>query len=282
MSWEDTLLLIQKALVLLGNASHSITMEWRKIAWSRINPKWKFLATENYEGRESNLFGPGFLEKASKWLEVEKTLSKVTTENKNNNQGIQLGDKRSRYGSDRFLSRGASVQGGNTRDRRNRPPPTYNQFRYFQKKPSFTLPKSTLGIYLYPITHLESTEAGRLKLCSENWRILTSDPWILQAVAGYRLELLADPTQRGIPMEIPVRGEKEQMIIEEIQRRWLRAVQPVTTQQDQFVNQVFLVPKKDGSQRPVVNLRSLNYLISEKKFKMEGARSIRDLIMKGD
>ena len=70
--WEDTLLLIQRALVLLGNASHSITMERRKIAWSRINPKWKSLASENYEGNESNLFGPGFLEKASKCLEVEK------------------------------------------------------------------------------------------------------------------------------------------------------------------------------------------------------------------
>ena len=73
------------------------------------------------------------------------------------------------------------------------------------------------------------------------------------------------------------------MIIEETQRLCrMRAVQPVTTQQDQFVSQVFLVPKKDGSQRPVVNLRSLNYLIAKKKFKMEGARSIRDLIRKGD
>ena len=61
VSWEDTLLLIQRALVLslLGNASHSITMKWRKIAWSRVNPKWKSLASENYEGRESNLFAPG-------------------------------------------------------------------------------------------------------------------------------------------------------------------------------------------------------------------------------
>ena len=84
-------------------------------------------------------------------------------------------------------------------------------------------------------------------------------------------------------MEIPARGEKERMITKEIQRLCrMRAVQLVTTQQDQFVSQVFLVPKKDGSQRPVVNLRSLNYLIAKKKFKMEGARSIRDLIRKGD
>ena len=78
VSPED-ILLIQRALVLLGSASHSISQERRKIAWSRINPQLKSLATEEYSKRETNLFGPGFLEKASKRLEAEKTLSKVST-----------------------------------------------------------------------------------------------------------------------------------------------------------------------------------------------------------
>jgi len=73
VSQEDTLLLLQRALVLLGSASHAITLERRKIAWSRINPKLKALATEEYEKRKTNLFGPGFLEKASKRLEAERT-----------------------------------------------------------------------------------------------------------------------------------------------------------------------------------------------------------------
>ena len=41
MSSEDTLLLIQRALVLLGIAAHSITVEKGKIAWAWINPKLK-------------------------------------------------------------------------------------------------------------------------------------------------------------------------------------------------------------------------------------------------
>ena len=77
VSTENILLLIQRALVLLGSTSHSVSQERRKIAWTRINPKLKSLATEEYEKRESNLFGPGFLEKASKRIESEKTLSKV-------------------------------------------------------------------------------------------------------------------------------------------------------------------------------------------------------------
>ena len=77
VSREDTLLLLQRALVLLGSTSHAITLERRKVAWSRINPSLKALATEEYEKRETSLFGPGFLEKASRRLEAEKTLSKV-------------------------------------------------------------------------------------------------------------------------------------------------------------------------------------------------------------
>ena len=38
----------------------------------------KALATEEYEKRETNLFGLGFLEKASKRLEAEKTLAVKT------------------------------------------------------------------------------------------------------------------------------------------------------------------------------------------------------------
>jgi len=69
---EDTLLLIQRAIVFFGSASHSITLERRKITCSQIKPKLKSLASEEYG--ENQIFGPGFLDKASKRLEVEKTL----------------------------------------------------------------------------------------------------------------------------------------------------------------------------------------------------------------
>ena len=78
VSREDTLLLLQWVLVLLGSTSHAITLEGQKVAWSRTNPSLNALATEDYEKRETSLFRPGFLEKASKRLEAEKTLSKVS------------------------------------------------------------------------------------------------------------------------------------------------------------------------------------------------------------
>jgi hypothetical protein len=60
------------------------------------------------------------------------------------------------------------------------------------------------------------------------------------------------------------------------------AIKPVQPYVGQFLSQLFLVPKKDGSQRPVINLKPLNLLIQKQKFKMEGAKVIRDLLQRGD
>lgn len=49
VSKEDIVMLVQRALVLLGSASNTITLERRKIARSRFNPKLKSLASEEYD-----------------------------------------------------------------------------------------------------------------------------------------------------------------------------------------------------------------------------------------
>ena len=59
-SKQDILMLIQHSLVLLGSASHAISQERRKIAWSRINPKLKSLADEDYGKREDSFVWPWF------------------------------------------------------------------------------------------------------------------------------------------------------------------------------------------------------------------------------
>lgn len=85
-----------------------------------MNPKLRSLGTEEYGNRGTDLFGPGFLEKVSKRIEAEKTLAKVTK------SGQPPNPKRGRYDSDRadarsFLSKGASVRCGNTRNRQQQP-----------------------------------------------------------------------------------------------------------------------------------------------------------------
>lgn len=106
---EQIVLILQRALVLVGSASHSISVERRKTAWARINPTLKSLANEEYDRQEGNLFGPGFLEKASRKIEAEKAIAKVT--------GNALGSHKRPYEEDpsdlcRFLSNGASAKYG--------------------------------------------------------------------------------------------------------------------------------------------------------------------------
>ena len=61
-----------------------------------------------------------------------------------------------------------------------------------------------------------------------------------------------------------------------------RAISLVTPVAGQFLSHIFTVPKKDGSQRLVVNLRPLNRFIMKCHFKMEGAGMLRDLLQRND
>ena len=60
------------------------------------------------------------------------------------------------------------------------------------------------------------------------------------------------------------------------------AVVMVSPCQDQFISRLFLVPKKDGSFRPVVSLKPLNCFVQKFHFKMEGSEMIKDLLRKED
>jgi len=49
-----------------------------------------------------------------------------------------------------------------------------------------------------------------------------------------------------------------------------------------FYLRLFLVPKKGGQFRPVINLKPLNRWIQYHHFKMEGIHVVRDLLIKED
>lgn len=49
-----------------------------------------------------------------------------------------------------------------------------------------------------------------------------------------------------------------------------------------FVSRIFLVPKKGGAWRPIIDLRNLNRFIAREHFKMEGIHLIKDLLQEGN
>lgn len=52
-------------------------------------------------------------------------------------------------------------------------------------------------------------------------------------------------------------------------KKTIVATQP---QMDQFTSRLFVIPKKDGSLCPVINLRPLNWFIKNQHFKMSHMR----------
>jgi len=55
-----------------------------------------------------------------------------------------------------------------------------------------------------------------------------------------------------------------------------------TTPANGFYSNLFLVPKKDGGQRPVINLKALNQYVQKQHFKIEGIHNLKDLLQPRD
>ena len=58
------------------------------------------------------------------------------------------------------------------------------------------------------------------------------------------------------------------------------AVEHVCPQKDQFLTNILIVKKKDGGNRPVINLKELNKYIPFLHFKMESLQSLKTLFQK--
>ena len=60
------------------------------------------------------------------------------------------------------------------------------------------------------------------------------------------------------------------------------AIHLVQSKGSQFVSNLFLVPKKDGRNRSVINLEALNSFIPYSHFKMERFHLLKDLLREND
>ena len=54
------------------------------------------------------------------------------------------------------------------------------------------------------------------------------------------------------------------------------------SEKDSFISNIFLVQKKGGGQRPVINLKDLNNFLRYEHFKMEGVHLLKDLLLQND
>ena len=125
-------------------------------------------------------------------------------------------------------------------------------------------------LFIGKILNLQS--AGRLAHFSKNWEKLTQDQEILSVVMGYVIPFLKVPVQRNIPEQVTTSKTQELLINQEIMEMLDKgAIKKVEHQfPDQFLSNILLVKKKDGGNRPSINLKALNKFFPYNHFKMEG------------
>ena len=120
---------------------------------------------------------------------------------------------------------------------------------------------------------------------SKNWSHHFRDVWVLDTVGmGYAIEFQdTPPTRSPIPTPVPREPDKQsamdQAIVELTNKK---VVEPVLERQQGFYSTLFLVPKKSGGWRPVLNLKPLNHFVKHSGFRLDSIRSVRNGIREGD
>lgn len=114
---------------------------------------------------------------------------------------------------------------------------------------------------------------------------LTNDRYILDIVtSGYKIEFCTEPFQthpRITP--VPKLLEKREIIQKEVNSLLENgAIRPVQEIQGEFISTIFLMSKKTGGMRPIINLKPLNQFIQTIHFKMETLQTALASIQKDD
>jgi len=124
---------------------------------------------------------------------------------------------------------------------------------------------------------------GRLKPFLPNWRLITTDAKILSIVKGYKLELTSEQPRRSksfVPRFSREESEKLDNEVDKLLQK--KAIKQVSKNRVQYMSHLFLRLKKDGTFRPVFNLRSLNRFVRYQHFKIDGMKELKNAIIQGD
>nr|ACB38666.1 reverse transcriptase [Daphnia pulex] len=141
---------------------------------------------------------------------------------------------------------------------------------------------------LTPKVRIESVPVekvgARLLFFADRWKDITDDLWILEGLSeGVKLDFVNCPVQRSVPGPVAMSREMKKVCDTEVKELLAKqAIVEVTDGSHGFICSLFVIPKKSGGFRPIVNLKPLNQFIQYEHFKMENLDSARFLLRKGD
>ena len=125
---------------------------------------------------------------------------------------------------------------------------------------------------------------GRLQHFADEWHLVTTDPWIISSLKeGLAIDFISIPTQSTMPKSVPMGEDQETICDDEVSNLLKKgAIVRVHNDSDGFCSSLFVIPKKSGGHRPIINLRPLNNFVNFEHFKMEGIQTVKELVRPGD
>ena len=115
------------------------------------------------------------------------------------------------------------------------------------------------------------------------WNQLETGKWIRTLIySGYSIEFKRKPPSRTDCRTSYLSPQQTVAMDKEINQLLKKeAIEPCDNNTG-FFSPIFVVPKKDGGWRPIINLKTLNSYVETKHFKMEGIYTLRDILKPGD
>ena len=123
---------------------------------------------------------------------------------------------------------------------------------------------------------------GGLAHFAQNWAKITDDKWVLSVVRkGYRIPLLKHPILSPDPVffQQPLSQQLEEEVASLLSKG---AVEEIIPECPGYYSRIFLVPKKNGKLRLIIDLSVLNHFVHTQTFKMETQRKVKDAVQLND
>ena len=261
---------VKEALSLLAKSFGEVTRTRRQNILTQTNPSFKTMlkAAENFSDKERHLlFGNKFNKQMVKAAKDDANLAMVARldeESRRNNKPKFRGGKTGNRGNSHSSPQRPVNQGAGPSGEHN------SRIRY--QSPLFSRYATQEPPYI----------GGRLRFFANNWQDFSLDPWIIDTVTnGLKIEFIDTPIQLLPPSNMVFSFDQTIFCDKEVSALLEKgAIRRVTNRK--FISSLFIISKKSGGFRPVINLKALNKFINHNHFKMEGLPLLKHLILSGD
>ena len=120
---------------------------------------------------------------------------------------------------------------------------------------------------------------GRTSYFYDNWESINASSQVFNIISGYEIPFVKEPYQYHHPITQANSDEERILIEEEINNLLAKdAIEEIPMSELYYSSSMFLVTKKSGGKRPVLNLKPLNKFVPNQTFKMEGIHLLKDFL----